>query len=314
MFLIANDYLTLAWQIDGFFIYLLMSGHQEKHLKPMADNGRHKDKEDRGSQHDVVSSYQAFSRLDTKKRRELARNLEDPKLLAEIIHKDPEQTVRLVAVEKITDVQVLNEIAASAPFYYLRHAAVRKIRDPRVLANIVMHNQHDYYLCKDAIYHITDQDMLASLLEALTDRDMKTAVVRQIQDQTVLADIACCNSDFYVRCDALKKITDEQILIHIARNDSDYYVRAMAVQQIHDQDIIREIALRDADHYVRAQAVSRIYDATILKIIISKDQDFDVRKRALANIKDASLLRDLEKELTDAYILRKIRVSLDNLE
>jgi hypothetical protein len=240
--------------------------------------------------------------------------LTDQELLERIASNDPDRQVRRAAVMRIACEQALFRIACRDHDYYVRQATLSRIRSGRLLAEVILGKQDDYYFCKEALAGIQDEDVLAGLVEGLTDRDIKSAVVQRISDQDLLAAIACSQCDFYVRAEALKKITDRSVLRKLALHDPDYYVRALAVNQLDDPELLAHIAANDPDYNVRGQAVLRISDETVLAGVVRCDPDLEVRKKALENIRKYRHSGvNLFVEAGDAFLQRAVRARLTSL-
>jgi len=98
----------------------------------------------------------------------------------------------------------------------------------RELAKIALEDQ-DAEVRLNAVYHLTDQQVLAKIAAEDKDGGVRGAAVLGLTDQTLLAKIAVDEPDQRVREAALYGITDLTLLGKIAAEDKVSYVRSIAM-------------------------------------------------------------------------------------
>ena len=129
------------------------------------------------------------------------------KKLVQIAIADPEESVSLLALEKIMDNELLGEISYSSDYINVRKAAVRKI---------------------------TDEEELKYLLEMndFIDNDCLSIAIELLNDNKKLIQIAQNNAYHEVRLAATKKLTDIDVLNSITILDENDEVVAAANERI----------------------------------------------------------------------------------
>jgi len=104
------------------------------------------------------------------------------KELADIAKNDKEWSVRIAAVEKLTDQKLIGDIAKNDESYSVRSEAVKKLTDQKLLADIAI-NDEDSSAREEAVYRLTDQSVLAKI--ALEDSFLGNIALKKLADQTL---------------------------------------------------------------------------------------------------------------------------------
>jgi hypothetical protein len=116
-----------------------------------------------------------------------------------------DSTIRMLAVEKLTDQATLAKIAVNDPNWGVSEMALQRIREPSILAMVATNTHH-----------------------AETQRN----VLLRISDQTVIEKVLEGSEALQVRSTAAGKLTNETILLRLAANDRSPLVRRVAAKRI----------------------------------------------------------------------------------
>ena len=128
-------------------------------------------------------------------------------------------SVRLAAVERLTDQRVLVDVAKNDEYSSFRRAAVERLTDQRVLADVAK-NDEDWHVRQDAVKRLTDQRMLGN--------------------------VAKNDKDWWVRRAAMERLTDQHLLAEVAKNGHDREVCREAVERLKIPDLLNAIINGDA--------------------------------------------------------------------
>jgi len=110
------------------------------------------------------------------------------------------------------------------------------------------------------------------------DPAVRIAAVNRLSDQAVLAQIVEQDADENVRLAAFGRVTDQDLLAGIARSRSPFSVRAVEV--LAEPRLLARIAREAEMPRAREVAVGRIDDALTLQQIAAHDPDPNVRRQA----------------------------------
>lgn len=106
-----------------------------------------------------------------------------------------------------------------------------------------------------AIATLTDQSLLATILEQDESETVQLAAFERLTDQRELARIAKSHSPFNSR--AFGGISDQRQILDVAQTAEKPELRRLAVEKIDDTVILQQIATIDADASVRRDARDR---------------------------------------------------------
>jgi phage terminase small subunit len=150
--------------------------------------------------------------------------------------KNSDYSVRVKAVERVSDQAVLKRIAITTKDYIIGKIALEKISDQEILKSIAT-NSKEPNIRNIAIGKITNHAFIEKLIQNEVDLDSKRSVI--------------------------EKLTNQQILIKIALNDKNESIREMSVQNIVDENVLTEIAKNDESNIVGQTAFNKITNVTI---------------------------------------------------
>lgn len=234
------------------------------------------------------------------------------------------ETVRIAAVEKVTDENLLRDIAKSDSISHgVRKYAIEKLTDSEALAEIAR-NSKNTLVRKYAIEnpHFLDQLVLLEIVKNNANDSLGEGAValKKIFDKTALVDIARNGKAGSLRLAAAEKVMDEaftrSILVDIAKNDKSMYMRAAAVKHVllTDQTLLVDIALNDHWGEARQNAVEKLKDPVILEKIAENDMEWQVRLAAVKKLTDPLVLARLAKTDTHYEIVRFAITMLDSMK
>jgi len=217
--------------------------------------------------------------------------------------KNSYESIRIEAVEELTDELILTKMALFDISHHVRFLAVQKITDQDALAKIALEDD-DRHVRQVAVEKrvifvekITDQDALTKI--ALSDKDsyVRYIAIKKIGDQKTLVQIALSdNDDYSVRGSVIEKIDDQKILAQIALSVDNHIVRDYATKNLTNQTILAQIALSDDDYSVRHSATKKIIDQKVLGQIALSDEYYDVRNEAVQKLKNQTILTKIAIE------------------
>jgi len=178
-----------------------------------------------------------------------------------------ERSVRIGAIENITDQAVLAEIVRTDESIPVRLAAVKALTDQAVLADIAKNDEYYGVRAMAEIRLMKDQAALAEFARSgnvfpflLDTKDYQVAAIEMITDQKILADIGRSNT-FPITIDvqkaAVKKITDQRILEEIVKTATDEKPILAAIERITNQAMLEKIANNAEDIANRLQSSTR---------------------------------------------------------
>lgn len=230
-------------------------------------------------------------------------------------------SIRLSAIQKLTNKELLAKIAISDKDMRVRKATVVKIDDIKILSKILntdyykvsaeqrIHFTPEYFiskedkdLCKFVIDRITDQSLICNLAINARYDFVKSQAIEKLTDQMLLWKVAChCKSQSDGKA-IVEKLTDQKLLEKLVFETKDYFIRLISVKKILDQKILSKIALEDKDSSVRATAVENLTDQiSLAKIAVVEDND-NIRKAAVAKLFDQNLLSKIALEDRDSNV------------
>lgn len=228
-------------------------------------------------------------------------------------------SVRVAAIEKLTDLKALVEIAEGDADSYVRLKAFRKLpeqmRSQKMRMDIAMNEDwsdeqeeiiaqltDQYFLTKLAEKNIKDQDHRAKLYKKLPPaeqakkrlRELALLEVEQTDDQRVLAAIAM-NENHKARMEAILKVTDQAVLEEIAIDDENGHAGEEAIKKICDESKLYRIAINAANELIAKKAVEMVKDKRVLFDIACSGADKKIVKKAIISLQE-------DQELLYQYI------------
>lgn len=225
-------------------------------------------------------------------------NLNDDKLLSEIIRNTENRFVYSEAPSKISDKNILielydefkNENGIFNTQRSKRVHIVREITDKNILMDIAKNDK--------------DEDVRKNAVSTLRDKYPELLISREelenMTDEDELIDIAKNHVDVEMRCLAIEKITDENALTDILRTDENHEVHEAIVKNDNtSQEALCEVA-NDTNHdkygfIARTNAIPKIKDDKVLSNVALNEDDAQLIYLAVCN-----------PNLTNKKVLRQI--------
>ncbi len=246
---------------------------------------------------------------------EAVQKLTDESILTQMALSDEERKVRWAATDKITNQTklaqtTLAQIALSDKDHFVRYKATEKITDQKILTQIAL-SDDDQLIRQSATEKITDQTILAEIALSDSHDRVRNCATKKIIDQKILTQIALSDDDKDVRLLATEKTTNQTILAEIALSDKECRIRLAAVKNLEDQNTLEKIALSDKDYNLRVSAIEKIIDQITLTHIALSDDDFMIRLSATKKITDQTILAQIAFS-NDHEAIREIAIK--NLE
>jgi hypothetical protein len=192
-------------------------------------------------------------------RSDAVRDLDaDDSALAEVALKDPESSVRRLAIKKIVDPELLEKIAGADPDEALRKVASEKASEI-LIANAI--SDGDEAKSRDAVSRLSTPKALAEVAKtAASEVVWKAALsrVEQMGDAKALADVARNAKSPAARQGALARVTDSGVLRSVALNERDEQLCLSAVARINDPSALEQITQKSKQKSVRNAAKERL--------------------------------------------------------
>lgn len=226
---------------------------------------------------------------DPQVRLQAVKDIDDEKILEQIVKDDESIEIVYVAFNKIEDNS-------------LRKSLIKYIDDQNFLIYIAKNDDNDY-VRREAIKKIEDIDVLADIYkkdfrnrvtsEAIEDKML--TIVDRTYNQDKLIDIVKMNNYWKAVEEAFKKITDESAMLDIAKNARTENARSLAVRKITDDNVLKEIFNYDFSSRVRWAVIENINDESFLTDLAENSEDKYIRERAVKKISDKDLLIHIAK-------------------
>lgn len=137
---------------------------------------------------------------DAHVRKQAVESLNDEKTLLQVVHSDPDKSVRLLALSKIKTPQLLAEFLVS------EQTDVRSQAQQQHLSSL-MPNQSI-----DDLNTISNDNDLVSIATYTQDESIRLAAINKLGDESIRLDIACNNPVAKVRLAAAQGITNSESL------------------------------------------------------------------------------------------------------
>jgi len=213
------------------------------------------------------------------------------------------------AVVKETDEIKLAEIAKKSPNNNVRNLALQKITDQNILYNIAIFKDYNlpYNLAVDAIKKITDQTLLIDIIAKTPNHEglKQIAAIENLTDQNKLIEIAkSTDYDGFVRMAAIDRINDEelttvimkQMIANYKKTNNDHEIIGM-INKTNNQTILIELAQNNPVWTIREAAAGKLTDQEILTQIAKNDRFMPVRTAAAKKLTNKHVLKEIQDEL-----------------
>ncbi len=235
------------------------------------------------------------------------------KILLDIAKNSDYSEIGLDVINKLTNVEALSDIAKNAKWYDVRRhaykklgqeesqdaltdlvlntnqeeeerlAVIKKITDQNALGLIAQHFKHSYNIFEAVIMKLTNQQILVSIYNNNSDKNIRIPVIKRITDQRELTKIALNEYDPYLRIKAVRNLTEKTVLEEIAKNDRKDSIRAAAIENLikkldkmTDEKILADIAINTSYPQICLAAIKKIKNKEILSNISNNISDNDL--------------------------------------
>ena len=185
-------------------------------------------------------------------RRIAVKKLDDPELLSEIATSDPDESLRKLAADKLTNLLVglaLSEDQQSSL------AAVAKISDERALA-LIAQSSSIAAVQEEAIGRVSDQRLLAEAIRKMKEPSIRLATLRRIDNISLLRALVLEGSKDLALA-ALERIESGEALEEIVKKAKNKAVRTRAKRKLAARTVTTstQAVADDADRQRHAQRV-----------------------------------------------------------
>ena len=244
----------------------------------------------------------------------------DPAELAKIATaKTAQEAARLAAIHKITDEAILVRIAKtgslSGSSYSIqsqtesvenRLAALNRISSQAMLKDIAMGGDCPD-VCKEAVRKLAQQSDVADVAKATYSRANQYAVTL-LTDQDLLAGLIDLNASTDVQRVAVAKLISSDVLSKIAKTHKVEEIALVAFERIDDAEALLDIALTGNVQVVCVAAVEKIKNQAHLKRIAEERglRSLAIMETTVARIADESVLALFDSELAVKQISSQV--------
>ncbi len=241
--------------------------------------------------------------------------------LASIAESDLAPDVRNAAFEKLTDQELLTEFAMASMDPLLGVAAVKKIADQKLLLDVVLVDEVDYLVRREAVNiladklgEIKDQEVLGGIALYTDNPNVRDEAIKKITDQRILGDIALKKCDAPKKTEkgmiafesaraAVKRLNNQKLLVAVAQNNSFREIREAAVKKLRKQKALATVALNNTHPDIRMKAAKKLRDRKSLAVMAVKDPEEENRDFAATLL----LRMDLSLPLKAYHMFPKCR-------
>lgn len=212
----------------------------------------------------VWDNQEQWSDMDADSQIKVIRSVKDQKLLVEILRATGTVWQAEDEISKrLTDVGILEQVAVDSELPdSVRIAAVEKISDPTIFRQLA---SSDYEAVRIAAFQklsFVDNEELffETALDTSLPYRIRVPVIKKIKDKTMLFEIALKeDDDVEIVTLALSKLKDSDKNIEVAKNADWWAARKITVKDfISDKNILKEIAENDEDESVRTAAEEKM--------------------------------------------------------
>lgn len=234
----------------------------------------------------------------------LVAKLADPARLAVIARDHEDDSIRVLALDRITDQELLKQIAQKGRFPSARRDAIKRIRDPGFLQAIAL-GDPDENVAEVAARGVSDPARLAALSQSRWPA-ARNVVAHRSDDQALLTRLAREDRSEFVRAAAAARITDQRILGELASGSWDPEVRRAAVERVDDPRTWAAIAKKELDGRVQSAILERTNDPAILADVLLATGATSVGCRAVGRVRDLAALRKAAATQPEGSNLQRI--------
>ena len=259
----------------------------------------------------------AWMNIDEEKALKASYRVKEPAELARIIEQAPHASVRLSALNRLSDETVkaglqpvLAEIVADRDnsakllaenkwaILQLRLEALREISDPAVIGGmqsvlidiVADGNDKTRPRSKERPYVALTLDLGSDISQIVRDHDTSRDGDREYTYSCLL------------RREAVERITDQAALEDFARNHSDDDICKHAMRGIKNQAVLADIAWNFDDDLTRAFAVRCIEDEVVLADIAKNNTSSEARKTAACTMTGQAVIEDIALTASDPQV------------
>ena len=204
-------------------------------------------------------------------------------------YKHSDWSVRIKAVNEMTDESKLIDIAINDNSLDVRGAAAKKIKDQKTLKEIIESEKSSHVqFC------------------AFTQIENREEYLKEINNQYLLSHIAQYDKDENIALEAINLLSDTKELTSIAKQTgcSSYHNtnRAMeAAKKVTNQEVLKDIiSYKFTKNQVRCEAAKNVTDEQLLKFIaLHSEYGVDARLVAIEKITDKEVLDRIRRSKND---------------
>ncbi|GEM_PF-4004842 len=259
-------------------------------------------------------------------------NIENERMLVDIIRVTRIPAVGKAALEKITDqnsfFDIISSNSTSSRNDRIRLLVVDYLGDKDRLLRLLKKERLKKDLARALVAGITEQEMLLDLAQTAVDSDVResavlgiddemelvallkagprhgaeTFILKQITSQPALAEIINADLGNEIRLTAVEKLTAEEPVNSIAVNHLNPVIRKKLAWKVITADVLVSLARQDSCFSVRSAAVTQIFDQKVLAEIAVTDPSSAVRKAAVERVQDQAVLQAVAQKDSSAYV------------
>ena len=226
-------------------------------------------------------------------------NLTNQKVLIEFADSCSDETLKRLAIKKITDENILTNFAINDSNVYIRREAISNpnLNNLDVIFDIIRLDSDEFNRIM-AIYKIPDEE---SLLEIIYKKPLHHHLAEIAQNTNFslndyFLDIIKNGNDEYERIVAVNFINDSEILEDIVLNEAIEDIRADAIKNnsFTNQMILEELIATESNPKILLETVSKLENQDLLEEFIKNNLEYNnVIVKAISKVRNKDLLRDL---------------------
>lgn len=205
-------------------------------------------------------------------------------------------SLRIRAVEKITDDDLLSEITLKSDEIKISAAAAKKIQNKDLVMNLLLNNDFSADVKKSLVSNL-DEAQLREIIDNPKDLRIWEMALIELGDSDFTGNYAEKGSED-LRKIAVKHTDDQKLLEKIVRSDKSKDVRLNAVEySITDNGILKGLLLAEKDEDVQRKIIFKISDDYVLEDLALNCDDSYIAHTCLQRITDSAILKRLNNEL-----------------
>lgn len=231
---------------------------------------------------------------------------------------DADPQVRSAALSTLADPLRLRDLAASARHADVRAQALTRANDPQLALERLQRDPDPEPRRVAAGLIRVDDAVLASLLAAEPDLQVRARLVARLRDQALLRELVR-SSEAALRREAVRRLDDVDVAAELAHSDPSEDVRLAAIARLADRsqleallhretrpalrraiaarighgELLRHLSRVDPTPATRLFLAERIQEPAVYAAMASDDPHWYVRWRALAGVSDAAVLAQM---------------------